>query len=252
MKKVLLASACVFSLGATSAIAAPASPPWAITIMADYSHVDVSGLSADGWHVGGSAEIPLNWSNVSVQADLGDSGLAFAHNLNVGGSLIWNDSNFRLAGTVQYNHITFGAPFDQNETQYGVGGEWYVNPWLTASLQGGGVSGGFDAGYVGGGLKGYVCPNFSVGGTINYLGVNGGHELDYGVRAEWQFSDTFPLAVNGSYTRAEISGGGPGFNIWGVGLTLHLNGGAPTSLLDTNRTGTLDMIGAIHPIIYTF
>jgi hypothetical protein len=237
----------MLALGATSASAAP----WAITINADYTHVDVSGFNADGYHFGGAAEVPLNWSNVSVEADLNYSGLAFAHDLNVGGSVIWNDPMFRLAGTVEYNHLTFFG-VGTNETQYGAGGEWYVNPWLTASLQGGGVSGGFNAGYVGGGLKGYICPNFSVGGSINYLGVSGGHEVDYGVKAEWQVSDTFPVAVNGGYTRSELSGGGPGFNVWSVGLTLHLNGGAPTTLVDTNRTGTLDTIGAIHPIIYSF
>ena len=77
---------------------------------------------------------------------------------------------------------------------------------------------------------------------MTYASANAGHETDYGVRAEWQVSDTFPLAINGAYHRAEFGGsfgGGSGIDVFTVGLTLHLNGAAPTTLVDTNRTGTL-------------
>jgi hypothetical protein len=245
MKRLLLLSTCVLALGATPALA----QDWAVTLDGSYVNANANGFSADGYAFDGAAAIPLGWSNLSVEADLGDRGLSSGHNFDGGGSLVWSGSDFRVAGTVIYNQLTSGGSI--NETQYGGGGEWYASPWLTAHVQGGGVSGFFNAGYVGGGLKAYVMPDLSIDGTINYVSLSGGpSETDYNVHAEWLVSESIPLAVHGGYTRADLAG--TDINLWSVGLKLYLNGNGNAPLVEQNRTGTLDTIGAIHPAIFTF
>ena len=148
-----------------------------------------------------------------------------------------------------YNQFAFGGPHI-DETQFGVGGEWYANPWLTFGVQGGGVAGTFGGGYVGGTIKGYVMPNLSLSGNVNYIGLDStpsAHETQWGANAEWLVSEEFPVSLNASYQHEEfsISGFGSGHgDLWTVGLKLYLNDTPARTLVDRNRTGTLDTIGA--------
>ena len=123
-----------------------------------------------------------------------------------------------------------------------------------SSVQGGGVTGDLTGGYVGGTIKGYVMPDLSVQGFVTYTSLNFIKETDYGAKGEWLVWEDCPLAVHAEYERAEISSlGSIGANVFMVGLTLHLDSGsAPLTLVQHDRTGTLDTIGPIHPLIFGF
>jgi hypothetical protein len=249
MKRLLAASACALALGATSASAAP----WSVTIDGGYQGMNCCHETFDGYYYDGAASIPLGISDLSLELNLGDRALIEAHDFDAGGSLVWNGGDLRVAATVLYNDISFGG-FSANETQYGGGAEWYVNPWLTVSGQGGGFTGQVSAGYVGGTVKGYVMPDLSLAGNVLYTSISGGaHETDYGLSAEWLVlkSSPFPVALNAGYQQVDFSNGVPNFQYWKLGLSIYLNGQGATTLVDKNRTGTLDTIGPVRPLIYS-
>src|SRR5262249_26284388 len=107
--------------------------------------------------------------------------------------------------------------------------------------------------------KGYVCPDLSLAGYINYMDITRGgfkvQETDYGAKGEWLFwQDTLPLSLTARYehTHSDINFIGPftdNADSFFVGLKLYLDeGGAPKPLVERNRTGTLDTIGPITPL----
>jgi hypothetical protein len=245
MKRFLLASACLLALTATTPALASA-----ITIDGSFVHLDGSGASVDGYDFNGAVNLPFHWSQFSVEGNVGYEGIAFGHVLDVGGSLVWTEPEWRLAASGIFNQAAGGL----NESTYGVGGEWYPLDWLTVSAQGGGITGDISGSYVGGTIKGYVMPDLSAQGFITYTSLSLIHETDYGAKGEWLPWEDCPLAVHAEYERSEISGfGSVGFNLFMVGLTLHLDSGsAPLTLVQHDRTGTLDTIGPIHPLIFGF
>ncbi|MBV9331395.1 MAG: hypothetical protein JOZ55_07565 [Alphaproteobacteria bacterium] len=97
-------------------------------------------------------------------------------------------------------------------------------------------------------------PDLSVAGVVNNIsisdmGVNF-HETDYGAKAEWLVMEDFPVSVTGSYEHANVTvfGFSGSTDIWTVGLKLNLNSSGPVTLVEHNRTGTLDTIGsALQP-----
>ncbi len=182
MRKLLLASSCALALGAMSSSAL--AQGWAASADGGYVNASCCGGSVDGFTINGALNFPLSWSHLGVELNLGDAGIGPAHTFDAGGSLIWNEPDFRLAGTVVYNRFGAGG-VDVSETQLGGGLEWYFSSWLTGSVQGGGIVGDNSGGYIGGGLKGYLMPDLSLSGNILYTSIDGGHETDYGVSAEW-------------------------------------------------------------------
>lgn len=260
MKKLLLASACVLALGGTSNAYAQG---WAASLDGDWNHTQYNvgpGSNFNGYDVNGAVDLPWDFWGIGLELNAG-SHEADAHNSQGGGSLIWNGiPNFRLAGTFVYNSADLLVAKGIPEWQTGVGVEWYATPWLTASVQGGGIEGKTSGGYVGGTLKGYICPDLSLAGYINYFsvskGVFTGNETDFGVKGEWLFwQDMLPLALTARYehTHFDLSFGGPSFtanpDTVFVGLKLYLDEGmAPKPLVERNRTGTLDTIGPIAPL----
>ena len=259
MKKLLLASACALALGGVSTASAQ---PWAVSIDGDWNHTDYnagSGSNFDGYDVDGAVDLPWDFWGIGLELNAG-SHEADAHNSQGGGSLVWTDPMFRIAGTFMYNSADLFIAKGVPEWQTGVGLEWYATPWLTASVQGGGIEGKTSGGYVGGTLKGYICPDLSLAGFVNYYSVSKGPftgtETDFGVKGEWLFwQDTLPLALTGGYMRThfDVTLGGPSATLnpdtFFVGLKLYLDEGmAPKPLVERNRTGTLDTIGPIAPL----
>ena len=240
MKNGLLIAASVLALAA----AAPASAevPWAGSVNGDFGNI----AGAPYWDIGGSVQIPLDWNDLSLQLTGGGAGASVLHAYDGGGSLVWNSPDFRLAGTAIYNSINV-AGFSASETQLGGGGEWYAMPWLTLSAQGGGILGKASGGYVGGTAKGYIFPDLSVAGFVDYtslsrMGFNA-NVTGYGARAEWLPWESIPVGVTGGYTRLQFSGGAGSTDAWTVGLKLHLNEAGEIPLVQHDRTGTLDTIG---------
>ncbi len=268
MKTLLLASACALALGGMSNASAQG---WAASVDGDYTHTQGNAghlgcpspeCNLDGFDFDGAFDLPWTWSDFSFEVNGGAHGVGGAHDYQGGGSVVWNGiPDFRIAGTFVYNsaNITFIPPSVHfSEWQTGVGAEWYLNPWLTLSAQGGGIEGKFSGGYVGGTVKGYICPDLSLAAYINYADVsafNGAlkaSETDYGVKGEWLFwQDMLPLALTVRYEHTDLNPIGVSFSpdSFFVGLKLYLDEGmAPKPLVERNRTGTLDTIGPIAPL----
>jgi hypothetical protein len=163
---------------------------------------------------------------------------------------------------VIYNRgSAFGIHLD--ETTIGGGGEWYPSDWVTVGVHGGAIAGTFAGGFVSGAVKGYVLPDLSVEGFATFsewkpTGFKFVSETDLGVKGEFLVSESIPLTIQGGYTHQQVSGfGGPPFdtddNVFSVGLRLYLDSSAaPETLIQHNRTGTLDTIGPIHPLWISF
>jgi hypothetical protein len=236
MKKYLLASACLVMVGAMS------SPSFAdgVAFTADGNFGNVAGTPT--WNAGAGIDIPLNfgWNGLSIDGGIDDAGFGPVHVFDGGGSLVWRGGDWLLAGTVYYNQLTEFGSF--NATSYGGGGEWYATPWLTAAVDGGGISGsGSSGGYVGGGLKGYICPDAALDGRIDYLSISSEHVTNYGLHAEWLPMESLPVSLNATYGHISTSFGDT--DMWMVGLKLYLNDSPATSLEDRQRTGRPDMVG---------
>jgi hypothetical protein len=97
--------------------------------------------------------------------------------------------------------------------------------------------------YLGAGASLYATPDFSIKGTYDYSRFNafgGSNESDYGLRANYQLSNT-PLALYGGYARSNFS---PltSFHVDTTTLGLEYRGGGNkgASLVDSQRNGTLD------------
>jgi len=239
MRLSLLISACTLGMAVGTAQAAPID--WAAFASGDFGNV--AGNSY--WATDVGIQIPAT-DAIDVEVDAGLAGADSVHTYNGGGHLVWNGDDFRLAATAIYNHVSvFGH---LNETQLGGGGEWYPTTWLTLGVQGGALVGTGSGAYVGGAVKGYVFPDLSVAGIANYTSltdVGTVTETDYGARAEWVVTEEFPLAVDGSYVRANLGGLAHGAtDIWTVGLKFHLNAAGEIPLVQHDRTGTLDTIGS--------
>jgi hypothetical protein len=243
-------------LGAAAFLIGAATPAWAQIwgATADGDYFNVAGQP--GYNGNVAVNIPLNWYSVSAEIDTGLHAFGSSHDKDFGGSFIWNDPDgeFRLAATGTYNHDVL-SPLRLNETPLGVGAEWYPTDWVTLGARGGGIVGSANGEYAGGALKVYPFDDLSIGGTIDYLGATYHgldiHETDYGANAEWLVSETFPLAITGSFRRARFDGsftGGTSVNLWSIGLRFYVNEFGAGPLVQRNRTGTLDTIGPIHPL----
>jgi hypothetical protein len=235
MKKLLLASACALACAGTPALAE------GVAATAQGTFGNVAGFPT--WSADGAVSVPLGWDDLSVEGDLGDRGVDGAHIFDGGGSLVWSQPEFRVAGSVLYNRLTgFGGGVD--ETQYGAGGQWFFGEAFTASVLGGGISGSASGGYVGGNLKWYFDPDIALDGFVNYTSLSGAHETDFGAHAEWLPMEDIPISVMANYTHTNLSGFGFSGNtdIWWAGLKLYLNDSPATTMEDRQRTGTLDTI----------
>jgi len=123
----------------------------------------------------------------------------------------------------------------------GTDGKWNVNGFGNGSSSGG---------YVGGELTGYAMPNLAIKGDIDYLDVGGGHITNYGVNAEYLFSETNPISVFGGYTRTDFSNGAGHGDTWMIGLKFYTDG--PANLVTHQRTGTLGSIGSVSGLQFAF
>lgn len=242
MRKYLVASACVLAGGLF------ASPAFADGVAATAQGTFGNILGFPSWSIDGSVSAPIGWEGLSVEGNLGDRGFDSVHIFDGGGDLIWSDPNFRVAGSVKYNRLTaLGSSTDV--TQFGAAGQYFFGDMITASVQGGANTGGLHGGYVGGNLKWYFMPDVALDGFVNYNDLNhsGGfsaHETDYGAHAEWLPWETMPISLNANYTHVHLSafGSGGDTDTWWVGLKLYLNDSPATTLVDRQRTGTLDTL----------
>lgn len=82
-----------------------------------------------------------------------------------------------------------------------------------------------------------------VNGGIEYTKftrLRGSSETDYSVGVEYLFSGSAPLSVFGRYSYSAFSPGNFNVNTVTVGLKLYFDAKGATTLVDRQRTGTLD------------
>jgi hypothetical protein len=250
MRRVLSVAGCILAL----AVASPASAQlWGASADGDYFNL----AGTPGYDANVAVNVPLSWDSLSAELHAGLHSGGSAHDFDIGGAAIWNDPNneFRLAAVGTYNHdiILVRA----NETTIGAGGEWYPLSWATLGAQGGGIIGTLEGEYGGGALKIYPLEDFSLAGNVLYTSVSKGglklNETDYRVGGEWLVSETFPLAITSNYTRVHFGGiASASANVWSVGFKFYINEFGAGGLVQRDRTGSLDTIGPIHPVLLSY
>ncbi len=254
---------CVASLLASVAFATSPAFAGGMTgfsglLSGDYANVSANhGGNADVWGVSGSGAFGLG-ENFVGEVDTGYqsfSGHGSVSDWTVDGSVFWRASNGRIGLVVGYNSVS-GGGFSANATNYGVFGEWFATPAITLGLKGGGFSGnhGGDGSYVAGAITGYVMPDLSFSGGIDYTNVNHfTNETDWSIRAEYLFSEKTPISVWAGYVNSHFSGGLPSANTWIVGLTLYCNGpDTGTALVDRQRGGPAKWGTSFSPLAFSY
>jgi hypothetical protein len=246
MKKILLAS--VGALALCAALPSAASAGVSGTLSGSWAD-DTNGGGGNIWNVDGSLT-GMFGSNWGAEVDGGYHNVdnAGADIWNIGGSLFWAGMQGRLAASVNYDDISISGG-DVHFTSYGVGGEWYAGPSFTVAVKGGGTtvdvtgfSGNTSGGYAGGMLQGYLMPNLSLSGSVDYMGISGGHITSETARVEWLFSQTTPVSVYGGYQHVDAGFLGGNEDIFFVGAKLYLNGSGGGTLVDRQRNGSLGYI----------
>jgi len=236
------------------------------TLSGDYANSQYSGGGdADTWGVSAAVAFGLGWFNNQVGADVngGYHRISFsgpdADSWNIGGSMYWAPTFGRFGPSISYTSIDFGGGLDAHDTAYGVFGEFFATPFITAGVKVGGVqnggsgfaSSGNSGSYVGGSLTGYLTPDFAINGTIDYLDISAAHLTSYGVKAEYLFSQALPISVFAGYTRTDLSNNLGNVDTVFVGLKFYTSEAA-APLVVHHRTETLGSIGTVTGLQYAF
>jgi len=212
-----------------------------------YVGVDNNGGSANVWGGNAAGRFNLGSWGLNAQIDGGYHTLSATNggpsldNWDANGTLFWLGSEGRVGASFGYNGLSTTG-IDGHIVNYGGFAEWYAAPSITVGIKGGAVdasNGGGSGDYVGGEIAWYAMPDVNVNATVDYLSFGGGHLTNYSGQAEWLFSETTPVSIFGGYTRTEATGGF-GANIWLAGLKLYTNGNGSSTLIDRQRTGTVD------------
>jgi hypothetical protein len=250
------ASIVAMALAAGPAAAAPLTA-WALSANTSFSLDDANsgGDTWKGWLLGASAAGPINGiDGLAVQVD-GN----YTHNWanhqsfeqwNLGGSVFWAGMENRVGINVNYDTVThtgtltnggvFGEQYFGNFTGMAKGG------WLSTS----GSAIGGHGNYLGGALSGYFVPDLAITGSIDWsqivtgfgsttFGHRGINTVQYGIGAEWLFTEDYGVSIYGGYTYDQVHAFGfkDHDNVWHVGFRWYTGGG---SLIDHHRNGNLN------------
>ena len=206
-----------------------------------------SGLFSLGDNLG--LDLNAGYNNVSAKGFHLDNWTA-----NV--SLAWRKQDWRFGPSFGYQNNS-SAGF--SASTYNVGGyfDYYHSDAFTFSGKGGGFwsSPGSNGYYVGGGLTGYLCPNFAARGSVDYTrwsAFGGSDETDYTLSAEYRFRGKLPLSLYGGYTYSEFAPGSSfHVNTLFLGLKYHFDDRFET-LRDRDRGGTLGSSTYFAPLSLKF
>ena len=269
LSRSLFAGSAVAAVFFASSAQAAAPNGFVGTFSADYAntHYSGGGGNADTWGINGAGAFGLGMNDVGAEIDASYHRLSVssvdANIWGVGGSIFWAPGTFRFGPSVSYTKLDFSGAasgIDAHATTYGVFGEFFLNNAFTVGLKAGGTDGelnvsGFGSGsstggYVGGELIGYATPDFAIKGNIDYVEVGGGHVTNYGLNAEYLFSQDTPISVFGGYTRTDLSSGGGHGDTFLIGLKFYTSGPAP--LVTHHRTETLGTIATPSGLQFAF
>ncbi len=266
----LLAGAILFALSGTT-FAMDTPPPqvaveprlvdvsdvfqWNLGI--DYAHINPSlGANGDQW--GGSVSGYYKFRDgPGLNLDLGyhrvSSSGAGLDNWNFGAALAWNNDAWRYGGFAGYQRSSVSS-FSVNATDYGLFADFFATPEFTVSGKGGGfrTHPGSNGYFLGGSVKGYPAPNFSISGAIDYNHLNnsgGAKETDYSLRGEFLFQPS--VSISGTYVRSDFSPGSFHADSFGIGVTFRFDGPAG-NLVDRDRNGPTGWSTTFAPLVLRF
>ena len=216
-----------------------------IHLDADYARLmPQTGSDADQFGIGLVGLLPLS---DTIGLNLGASyhnvsSTSSVDSVQAGAALVFQQPTFRIAPVFNYQSNSY-ASFSVNTYNYGVAGDYYPGDNWTVSAR----AGGFDSGrrndgyYLGGGLKGYFGPAFSLAGNIDYFYIStaaaSGSETDYNLTAEYR-TGWRDISLYGGYTFSQFAPGSFNVSAFSVGVRVPLNGVAP-SLVEQDRTGAI-------------
>lgn len=217
----------------------------------DYAYSDSDHSNANTFGGGAAAAVPFGTS-WGIQAQGGYHYSSFdgdhANLWEVGGSGFWQGDMGRAGVAVDYNNDS-GEGVNLGFVSYGGFGELYASDAITVGLKGGGISatgsvegcsiseytaavstsrscsGSGTGGYVGAEFVGYVWPDLSLDGSVDYASLEGISVTDLTARVDYLFSETTPIAAFASYTYEDFDGGArANGNVFQVGLTYYIGG----------------------------
>lgn len=261
-RTTMMGTACVLAAAALTAgpAAADTLTGFAGVLNTNFTSTDSSISGTDtlkSWLLGGSVAMPLSdLAGLNVQVDA-----SYTHNWenhfseedwHFGGSVFWANMDTRFGANIGYEndnsigHLTNGGAF----------GEYYFGP-LTAMLKGGWLdSGGTGFGgrgnYLGGAVEGYIMPDLSITGSVDWQDIVTGRGNPQFGRGDLR-STSFEAIVEFLFFEEAGVSGYVGYrytsdklapiadfhtNAWLVGIRWYVGGGG--SLMDHQRNGNLN------------
>jgi len=247
------------------------------TFRFDYAHINPStGNDGDQWGFSGSGLFAFG-QNLGLDIDLGyHNVLSNGRGLNnwtAGASLAWRVDNLRLGPSFGFQSNSIE---DYSADTYNYGGylDYYLTHNLTVSGKGGGFStsssdSGFSSSstgfYYGGQLQGFVTPNFSISGAVDFTHFNqygGSSETDYEAFLEYLFwgdededfygSWWLPTSIYAGYTYSDFSQNDFHVSTFTIGLNFYTNGNGANTLVDRQRSGTVENFTTFQPLSLRF
>ncbi|MGN6515563.1 MAG: hypothetical protein ACTHLR_06950 [Rhizomicrobium sp.] len=230
------------------------------TLLGNYANFDPSaGASGDQW--GGSVRGQwLVGNNLALDVGGGYNNVSTDHsnldNWTADASVVWYLSNLRVGPTVGYQNNSVSG-FHADTWNYGAFAEYFW-PYVTLSGKGGGftTSGSgpsSDGYYLGGALTGYVNPNLSVMGGVDYTHFSpfgGSDETDWTLRGTWRPWAATPFAFWAGYTYSDFSPGSFHVSTISVGVQFDLGNGQ--TLIESDRGGAIINQAALTALSFKF
>ena len=169
--------------------------------------------------------------------------------LNLSAIYFWNECDWRFGPTAGYGWNWWNYSYsnslynDQsnpiyNSHAFNVGGygQWLPSCGFTGSAKAGGIFGD-DSGWYGGlSLGYYFCDDFDFCGDYDYYSFDAWKV--YGLRADWQVSQTTPLAVSAGFNY-NAYGNGSTDTRYSIGLKYQWNIPTSHTLEDREHTGLI-------------
>jgi len=267
---------CGISLTAPAQIIAPPIPPlapgnwygptpwslpnspfglWAGTLSLDYARL-IPSVGTDGNQVGANgAGLWMFSDNLGLNTDFGYHNVTRALTPHLGsttaaGALVWRGPDFRLGPAIGYQGNAQTAGLSTKTFNYGGYGDYFFSPMITLSGKGGYFtshpgSGGY---YLGGQGKFYPDPDLALHAGLDYTKfthVASFSETDYSAGIEYRLPWSMPMSAFGRYSYSDFSPGKFNINTVTVGLKFYFNANGATTLVDRQRTGTLDTTSSL-------
>jgi hypothetical protein len=260
-RTTMMGTACVLAAAALTAgpAAAATLTDFAGVVNTSYLNSDNSASGSEtlkSWLIGGSAAMPLSTlDGLNAQFDA-----SYIHNWadhfsredwNFGGSAFWANMDSRIGINGSYtNYNKLG-----HVTNGGVFAEYYFGA-ITAMAKGGWLWGGGSqfgghGNYLGGAVAGYVLPDLSITGGMEWAdlitgqgcqtcGRSDARDTAFEIVAEWLFMEDLGVSGYVGYTYQDQKFSGftsTHNNVWLVGFRWYMGGG---SLMDHHRNGNLN------------